>query len=247
MSIKLSPGERCPAAARSSLESIALRFSSRCRSNGSSTREAYRVPKRPSIRRLTPLRHLPDFSVRGRAVEFSLIHGQAPLASSSALAARIRAAAASAVRKTRRVAGQATRPFPLVTGLVADLTRSLTELLADSTPAQNGLDFPADRAFAECGPRALRPFMTKVDPQRQVSSFVVVLSASITPFTWGLPARASHLCCFGERRRGQRPRQFLRSSPLGCRAAPDNGSVSLCFQSASEDPCFDLVLQPSRF
>jgi hypothetical protein len=46
--------------------------------------------------------------------------------------ARIRAAAASAVRKARRVITEATRPLPLLTGLVSDLTRSRRELLAEN-------------------------------------------------------------------------------------------------------------------
>ena len=46
--------------------------------------------------------------------------------------ARIRSAAASVVRKVRRVLKEATRPLPLLTGLVADLTRSGKELLAEN-------------------------------------------------------------------------------------------------------------------
>jgi putative transposase len=45
---------------------------------------------------------------------------------------RIRAAAASAVTTARRVITEATRPLPLLTGLVADLTRSRKELLAEN-------------------------------------------------------------------------------------------------------------------
>jgi hypothetical protein len=46
--------------------------------------------------------------------------------------ARIRAAAAAAVTTARRVVKEATRPLPLLTGLVADLTRSRKELLAEN-------------------------------------------------------------------------------------------------------------------
>jgi hypothetical protein len=46
--------------------------------------------------------------------------------------ARICAAAASVVRKARRVFKEATRPLPLLTGLVTDLTRSRKELLAEN-------------------------------------------------------------------------------------------------------------------
>jgi hypothetical protein len=46
---------------------------------------------------------------------------------------RIRAAAASVVRKARRVIKAATLPLPLLTGLVTDLTRSRRELLAEDT------------------------------------------------------------------------------------------------------------------
>ena len=48
------------------------------------------------------------------------------------LTSRIRAAVALAVRKTRWVVKEATRPLPLLTGLVCDLTRSRKELLAEN-------------------------------------------------------------------------------------------------------------------
>ena len=46
--------------------------------------------------------------------------------------ARIRYAAASGMRKARRVMKEATRPLPLLTGLVTDLARSRKELLAEN-------------------------------------------------------------------------------------------------------------------
>jgi hypothetical protein len=67
--------------------------------------------------------------------------------------ARICAAAASVVRKVRRVVKEAPRPLPLLTGLVSDLTRSRNELLAENALLRQQLIVV--RRQVEC-PRLLR-------------------------------------------------------------------------------------------